>query len=202
MKSLLYKDIIAMKKEILLILIFLLTYSLLAALAGGTVVYSFMGGLCGVIGMLPAYTFTYDEKNRFDSFACATPLPKRTVVLSKYLLGMLGILPLLISMAILMPVAKLPLCVPVFLLVACATLIFSCVQIPLYFLLGANKARIITMVLFFLVFFAMFTYLNYNPFDLGRVEENSMVVLILLATVAVFTVSYLLSYRIYLRKEF
>lgn len=202
MKALIYKDIITMKKEILLILFFLVTYSFLAALSDGSAVYSIMGALCGVIGMLPAYTFTYDEKNRFDSFAAAAPLPKHTIVLSKYLLGLLGIIPLFGSMAILMLSAKLPFSFPLILVVISCTLIFSFIQIPLHFLLGANKARIITMVLFFLVFFGFFSLLNYFPFDISQLDESSMAVLAVPAAVLVFAVSCLLSYKFYLRKEF
>lgn len=202
MKALLYKDILAMKKEIMMILCFLLLYSTLAVFSDGSTVYSIMGALCGVIGMLPVYTFTYDEKNRFNSFASATPLPRYVVVLSKYLLGILGLIPLLGSMALLTAVGRVPLSLPLTLLLLCGTLIFSFIQVPLHFLLGASKARLITMAMFFLVYFGVFTLSNYLPVQFSSLDTKQLSVLALPAAAVVFVISAFLSYRIYLRKEY
>lgn len=203
MKALLYKDILAMKKELMIIVIFLVTYSVLSIFSDGSTVYAIIGALCGAVGMLPIYTFTYDEKSRFDSFASATPLSKRTVVLSKYLLGFLGTILLCCSMAILTAAGQLPLTAPLILLFLCGTLIFSFIQVPLHFWLGANKARIITLLMFFLLYFSIITLgKDYIPADLALPDDKSMAFLAVPVTAAVFAISAYLSYKIYLRKEF
>lgn len=202
MKALIYKDILAMKKEIAIVLCFLVTYTLLALFSDGSAIYSMIGALCGVVGMLPVYTFTYDEKNRFDSFAGATPLSKLTVVLSKYMLAFLGAVPLFGSMVLLMLTGKLPFSGILLLLLFCGTLIFSFIQVPLHFLLGANKARIITIFMFFLIYLAVFTYGKSLSVQFSLPNEETVAALTLPGTAAIFAASVFLSYKIYLRKEF
>lgn len=202
MKALIYKDILAMKKEMMIIICFLVTYSLLAFFSDGSTIFSILGALCGAMGMLPIYTFTYDEKNRFDSFASATPLSKRTVVLSKYVLGFLGTLLLFASMVVLMLSGRLPLSGPLVLMLTSGTLIFSFIQIPLHFLLGASKARVLSIFMFFLVYFFVFTLGKSLPFSFSLPDEKGLAALSLPVTAVIFAVSAYLSYRIYLRKEF
>lgn len=202
MKALIYKDILVMKREMMIVVCFLVTYSLLALFSDGSTIFSILGALCGAVGMLPIYTFTYDEKNRFDSYTSATPLSKRTVVLSKYMLGLLGTLLLFASMVVLMLSGRLPLSGPLVLLLTCGTLIFSFIQIPLHFLLGASKARILSIFMFFLVYFFVFTLGKNQLFNFTLPDEKGLAALALPFTAVIFAVSAYISYRIYLRKEY
>jgi len=83
-KGLLMKDYYTLLKQMKLYLVFIAILSLMQnmSLSGLAVVYA---------AMLPITALAYDERSKWDSLAATMPYSSADVVLSKYVLGYLGI---------------------------------------------------------------------------------------------------------------
>ena len=87
MLGLLYKDFCNLKKQVRIILIFVLLYSVYAITANMPAV---MGSVIIVFSiMMPITSMSYDESYQWYRYALSTPVTRRKLVLSKYLLGFL-----------------------------------------------------------------------------------------------------------------
>jgi ABC-type transport system involved in multi-copper enzyme maturation permease subunit len=87
MKGLLLKDIISLRKQGLVILAMAGFYTLFSIFAKDT---GMLGAMVALIGaMLPITTMSYDELSKWDRYALSMPIQRKSVVISKYLLGVM-----------------------------------------------------------------------------------------------------------------
>lgn len=82
MKGLLIKDFYTLSKHARFMLLVVVVFALMPGSSMGmfAVVYT---------AMMPMYAMSYDERSKWDHLAAALPYPRRTIVLSRYLLGAL-----------------------------------------------------------------------------------------------------------------
>lgn len=209
------KDFYVMRKNINYYFGFLVLYGVLSAM--GVFPYSVLAGMVALVGlMLPMSSFAYDDQARWDKFAAATPAGRRGVVGGKYLFALLGtavaavvVSACLMAMSMLGKVEAEVWWEPLAVVAACAcvTLLLDSIFLPFLVKFGAEKARILSMLVFGVVFggMALLALLEENGITLPHIPEAVIVLLpwlLAAATVALFAGSYALSLGIYRKKEF
>ena len=87
MLGLLYKDFCNLKKQLRIVLLFVFLYGIYAVSADMPTI---MGSLIIVFSiMMPITSMSYDESYQWNRYALSTPVTRKKLVLSKYVLGFL-----------------------------------------------------------------------------------------------------------------
>lgn len=155
MKGLLLKDLLALKRQgkvLLILIVFYIVYSLMmknVSMLGAMIIL--------VCVMMPITTLAYDEQCKWDKYALSMPISRKTLVLGKYLFG------ILLDLAGLAVVALLSIgvvlyshetSIPEALLTAAATagigIIFLSATMPILFKFGVEKGRMLMLVVIIL----------------------------------------------------
>ena len=214
MIGLIYKDIMALKKQLSILIVFIFVYGGLCLV--GAFDFSILGALIAVFGLtVPMSSVTLDEAARWDRYAAATPAGRRGVVAGKYLFTLLIIflgcavaLGLMVILSLVGLTKALPLDL-VWTALACAglTLAIDAVILPFLLKYGAEKARIISMITFVLIFggAVLFTGLAKDGIPLPQPPAWLLTVspvLFGLVCIGGFVISYFISQGIYAKKEF
>lgn len=214
MMGLLYKDCIIMRRQLWTLLVFLVIYGGLAAI--GVFDVSLMAALIAVLGVnIPTSSVAMDDASRWNCYAVATPAGRRGIVNSKYLFTVL--LLLLSALVAIVLLLLLSLCKLsdassgeiVFIVLGCAavTLLLDAVLLPLLLKYGAEKARFINLITFFVVFgsILLLSGLMQSGITLPKLPHNlvqALPGLFGILAIGAFVVSYFISLGIYDRKEF
>ena len=167
--------------------------------------------------MLPTTAISFDTAARWDKYAASLPLTRREIVAARYSLMIGGIcvagilsLAIAVVMTVLMPgkgiflsfLDPLPLMV---MFVACGLLLGS-IALPLTLKFGAEKMRYLIMVIALtpVVLMLGMTFLLdlSGPIPASPLLLPVLLGILLAVTAVVVFVSYLLSVRIYTKKEF
>lgn len=207
-----YKDFLLMRRQLTYILFLTVLY---AVLCGTGVLGPFiLPALVVIVSMIfPMSAFAYDEQARWDKFAAATPAGRRGMVAGRYLFALLLVLLTSALVTVLLLIfgllglndgtwAELFLPVP-----ACAAvgLGMNAVLLPLLYKFGAEKARIIGIIVFAAIVggFLLLNYADASGNTPQRFDVSFPVVLLLLAVavVAGFAVSFRIALGIFARKE-
>lgn len=203
MKALLYKDFIVMKKEIIMTVVILLIYiPLTIIMQNEYIAVALIGITSGLVAMFPNYSFVHDPQNSWEGYLCATPVSRKIIVLEKFLLLLLAMPLLLLGILTVAVCTAVTLSGTISLVLICATMIFGFIQIPLYFILGPNKARIIMMFAFFIVFYGIIMLLLNDQFGGVLPAESVLAVLLGGLTVVTLPAAFLISLAALQNKEF
>lgn len=215
MTGLIAKDFLVMRKSIRTYILFLIFYSIMAAL--GIFPVSIVTTLVQlIIMMMPLSTFSYDELARWDRYAFSLPLGRRAVAGARYLFALLlslfaalfGLVSCLILSVFFHDPNLVENCLTVTVSLALG-LLYCDILLPLTYKLGPERAR----PYFYLVIFLPIILL-FGAFKLGLL--NNLVFLLKLPDAVVIPfllllpllplagmgVSYLISCRILEGKEF
>lgn len=214
MFGLVIKDFYVMRKNVTYYFGFLVVYGFLAAC--GVFPYSILAGMVAMVGlMLPMSSFAYDDQARWEKFAAATPAGRRGVVQGKYLFALLGTLASAVLVGAILtvmgllgiveaeawwePVAVVGAC-------ACVTLLMDSMFLPFLLKFGAEKARLMGLLVFAAVFggMALLAFLVERGFTMPAIPPMALAllpVLLVAVTAAALGVSYGISLGIYKRKE-
>lgn len=197
MKGLLIKDWNTLLKQMKVILAIMVVFACVPGTYTGTFALFYAA-------MLPITALAYDERAKWDELAAMMPYTAKTIVGSKYVLGLtlVGCISLLSAAAqvIAGAVRHIPLDAETLIsipLVACGALLMMLIDLPLMFHLGVEKGRII----YILLTCGCVTYFAMNADDviasLDTVSVYSALLLVLAVTIAAFAVSYSISVRVY-----
>ncbi|TWH56834.1 ABC-2 family transporter [Desulfitobacterium sp. LBE] len=154
MKGLIIKDIFALRQQGKILLALFVFYAVYSA------VFKNLSMLAAIIVllcvMLPVTTMAYDEKSKWDKYALSMPIPRKTIVLSKYLFAiiaeLLGVAIVVILGGIIilftgeMAIRELLIMT---LAVGGIGLFFLTLILPILFRFGVEKARFIMLLVFF-----------------------------------------------------
>ncbi len=213
MMGFVYKDFFLLRRQISYIAILFLLYTVLSA--AGVFGSYILPAIVVIMGMVfPMSSFSYDEQARWDKFAAATPVGRKGVVAGRYLFALLLILissaivaalQLLLSLSGLVEQPISELLLPV-LACAVAALLMDAIFLPLLFRFGAEKARILGMILFVVIFAgcAGAGFLAGGAQQSPSLSVHALLLAIAVAAaaaVAALWTSYYLSQRIYAKKE-
>lgn len=210
MKALLYKDFIALKKALLLMLVILAVIAFYFYKEGQVYLLPLFFILLPVIilGML----FGADSQDRLDHYLVPAPVKRSTIVLSRYVVvWFMSTLAVILSLVMPWLTQDNPLVLDWFLLVPGTFLItsfISAVQLPLMYRFGEAKARLIFVGLYF-VTFAFFSSIASNKewivaklragFDL---DSRYLALILAVAAILVNGISYFCSEVVYEKREF
>lgn len=215
MTGLIYKDFLALKGHLSTYVVFFVIYGGLCA--AGVFSPSVLGGMVVLISIItPMTTVTSDDISRWNRFAIATPACRRGVVAGKYLFTLLMVLLSAVLVAVLLVVLALAgglgdgsLAEYLLATLACGgiALLLNGVTLPLLLKFGAEKARMVSMALFLVVFGG--TALAGLAVDSGFAfpAPPAWVVaaipgLLAILSVGGFVLSYFIAQAVYAKKEF
>ena len=209
------KDFLVGRKNILYYFGFLVIYGAMSI--AGVFPYSVLAGLVTLVGlMLPMSSFAYDDQARWEKFAAAAPAGRRGVVQGKYLYALLctagaaAVVTVILTALSLLgtvetevwwePLAVVGACV-------CVTLLLDSIFLPFLLKFGSEKARMLSMLVFAVVFgsMALLAFLVEHGFHFPALPPAAVTlapILLVLATAAAFAASYVVSLGIYRKKEF
>lgn len=154
--------------------------------------------------MLPITALAYDERAKWDELAAMMPYTARSIVGSKYVLGLTLVLPVLVlSMLSRLLVHSTPIVsedTMALLITACLSLILMAIDLPFMFHFGVEKGRLIYIVLTCVFVITGVTYAG-KLADMVSGFETVMVttvpLLLLAAAVVALFISYLVAVRVY-----
>ncbi|MBR2283502.1 MAG: ABC-2 transporter permease [Ruminococcus sp.] len=208
MKGLILKDIIQIWKNYKILLLIELILVVFGAFSGNLFM-SFYGTL--LLGILPYSSMTFDDTSRWNIYCLTMPFSRTQIVSSKYMLTVIlccaaelvSVISYIVSYVtnhsdtdmsirsmIIFPLAF--------------TLLFTAINFPLIFKLGTGKARIAALILSGAAagFASTFFITSDDPPQPTTPPITSAAALIAVVTVlALFCVSWLLSIKIYQKKE-
>ena len=215
MTGLIYKDFLALRGHLATYLVFFLVYGGLCL--AGAFPSSVLCAMVVLISLItPMSTVAADDMSRWNRFAVATPACRRGVVAGKYLFTLLMVLLSAVLVAVLLVVLALAgglgdgsLAEYLLATLACGgiALLLNGVTLPLLLKFGAEKARMVSMALFLVVFGG--TALAGLAVDSGFAfpAPPAWVVaaipgLLAILSVGGFVLSYFIAQAVYAKKEF
>ncbi len=202
MKGLLLKDYYTLLKQLKLYLVFIVILSLIPEMNLSRIASIYAA-------MLPITAIAFDERSKWDQLAAMMPYSKRDLVLSKYLIGYVGVvfccllsfgIQGVISLVTKQPVtSELALTIVV---TACVALILLAINLPFMFRLGVERGRIVFMVLIAVTVFVGMMSAESAKQVLATSTITPIMLLIIsgFAALVVNIASMLISFRIYQNK--
>ncbi len=209
MTGLIYKDFLALKGHLSTYVVFFVIYGGLCI--AGVFSPSVLAGMVVLISIItPMTTVTSDDISRWNRFAVASPACRRGVVAGKYLFTLLMVLLSAVLVAVLLVVLALAgglgdgsLAEYLLATLACGgiALLLNGVTLPLLLKFGAEKARMVSMALFLVVFGG--TALAGLAVDSGFAFPVAAIPgLLAILSVGGFVLSYFIAQAVYAKKEF
>lgn len=211
MLGLIKKDLLMIKGTIKFIGIITVVYAIMAIIEGDINGVAFIPALVCIMMMT---TFSYDEFNKTDAYVTTFPCGKKNVVKAKYITTLiLFIASTLISIILSFIIGVLngnfdfQYCLENVLGVAIAVSIIQCLFYPVIYKFGIEKSRIGIFVFVFAVV-GIITLLYKSginmsvPKNIASIFDNYWFIIIPLITTILWYVSFRISTRIYMKKEF
>lgn len=215
MIGLVHKDFLVMRKQLSYYLIFVVLYAGLTV--AGVFTPFILPGIVVLVGMmLPMSSVGYDDQARWDKYAAATPAGRTGMVAARYLSALIVLVAgsaLILVLMLVLGLTGLIDSPPVESIAAvlaclCAALVFDAVILPILIKFGAEKSRIISIIIFVSVFGGamLITQLAKNMGPGGGVAfpawlSAALPVVLALVAVGGFVISYFISLGIYGKKE-
>ncbi len=207
MKGLLIKDFINLRKygkSVLVILVFYIIFSFVMDNI------MFLSGMIVLLfSMMAVTSFSYDKLAGWDKYAMSLPLPRRTIVSSKYVLALI----LAICGMVLSVVAGLILglfrdtgditqqLVTSYALFSVGILFLS-IMLPLVYKFGVEKSRLMMMLIFAIPVVAVFVLGQTGISVPDETEVTRLIAFSSVVIIPLYAFSWILSYYIYEKKEF
>ena len=207
MKGLIIKDLFLLRKQGKMLLLLAIFYTVFSIFTKNI---SMLGAIVAVLcTMMTITTLSYDEYCKWDRYALAMPVSGTSIVLSKYILGLLLTLAGFITAAVIIVgivaiTGEMPFGEALFTIFCTSiiSLLFLSAILPLLFKFGVEKGRILLMLVIFIP--AALIYLLYKlGFQIP--DSETLKLLAWLSPIAVILIGFLsvwLSIRIYKKKEF
>lgn len=208
MLGLIKKDFLMMRGNLRFLLVILVVFCIVSFTGNGN--YSFIPSFISV--MLLMSTFSYDEYNQWDLYAITLPGGRKNVIYAKYVSSVLlillcSVLSSVYSLGIGLVKANISLEEVLFIPLGTffAILFFLAIILPIIFKFGVEKGRIGLFVIVFGftgIVSLCFKYKLSIPISILNFLENYGLFVLPVVAVFFFGVSYMLSQRIYAKKEF
>jgi len=202
MRGLLLKDYYTLSKQLRLYLVFILVLSAIPEMNLSAIASIYAA-------MLPITAIAFDERSKWDQLAVMMPYSKRDLVMSKYVIGYIGVVVCyMLSMGIqlvISAVTKQPFTTEtalVIVITACVALILLAINLPIMFWLGVERGRIVFMVLIAITVFVgmMSAESATNMLSTSSLTAGMLLGISALVAIIINTASILISHRVYQRK--
>lgn len=211
-KGLLIKDLLLLKKNLVMALGLTILYSVMGYLGDNTEFFS--GIILIFFSILCISTFAFDEQAKWASYALSTPITRKILVSSKYVctfvmffLGLIFSLVPQLTQFIFHSKTDAWSLSPIFGAFIWATLVLNFIMLPLLFKFGSEKSRLFLFVLCGLPTIILLLIVK-NPITLSISKDTLNTILNILPYAGVIScicfgiISYMVSVRIMKNKEF
>lgn len=209
MNGLIKKDLLMIKSNLKMILVILFVFFIMAL--QGEFDISFVPAF--IVVMLFMSTFSYDEFNKWDAYAVTLPNGRKNVVMSKYVASLIltiGTIILTILLNCLVGLINNNLEFDKFIstMMGCVfgVILIQSIMYPFIFKYGMEKGRIGLFVISFAivgVIGLLSSVLKINiPTNIVTFLDNYWFIITPLISVVLLLISYKISEKIYLKKEF
>jgi hypothetical protein len=207
MKGLILKDFIAIKKQCRVLILLALFYIVYSVAMKNISMFGVMISLIST--MMAITTVSYDEYYKWDKYALSMPISRKSIVLSKYLLGFLAdlvgiavVLPISILIGVLTQKVDIVETLLMVLVFGATAMTFLAIVLPVFFKFGMEKGRLIMMAMIFLptVLGLIISKSGIQP--PSEAFLNVLPYILVLAFVIVLVLSIQISIAIYNKKEF
>lgn len=204
MKGLLIKDAILIKKYCILNFAISVLFFAISVMDSENILFALVSVV--LISLIPITINAYDEQFKWNLFEAALPINRKTVVLEKYALLLILVLPVTVIYSLIGLIFN-DFSFEEFLfnwsVMLFTGIITPCVTIPILLKFGYIKSRVISIVV--IILFAAGGAGAASIVDLAEIPTNISgpvpLILILISAVIAF-ISYLISNAIYAKKEF
>lgn len=211
MKGLIIKDLYELIKQCRFVLLLCLIYMIISIMGESSTF--FLAFAIVFISMLPITVMAYDEKSKWDSYAITMPYTRKEMVLSKYILSLIGIFSMSILYLILRGgtfliidgnLSMLPEMITSMLPMILVAILFSSVNFPIIFKFGAEKGRLAMIILCALVggiFGATAAGAEESGDIFVKIFSSIPNIVYPIAAVVLLMVSFLISVKVYEKRE-
>lgn len=209
MKGLVKKDLMMIKSNLKLIGIMLIIFTIMAIT--GTSDISFLPAFISVVLFMS--TFSYDEYNKWDAYAITFPNGRKNIIKSKYVAALI----LSITSTVLTTILSIFIgyynknlnyeeTLSIMLGILFAVIFLQSIIFPMIFKFGIEKGRIILFVgVFGIGVLASSLFKNFKmniPQNIMMFLEDYWMFIIPIIMISMIFISYKISEKIYLKKEF
>lgn len=208
MLGLVYKDLMVMRRTLLLYGAMGIVYGIIA-LYGDQ--YGMVFALMMIVSaMVPISAISYDERSKWDKIVNTMPLSRKEIVLSKYLLAiLLTAISSVIIFAFYMLVPEMPLeeKAVITAVMAMMAMIYQAALMPVMFKFGSEKGRTMMLAILFVPAVLIFAIGEMNIIDVNTaisfLERNEAMIPYLMAgfVLVIYSLSMALSVKIYEKKD-
>ena len=200
MKALLIKDLLTLKGQAKSLLLVLAVWFVISYINGSGVFFTTLSVIYGML--LPLTTLSIDEKSRVERYMMSAPVTRAELALSRYALGILGLLALdvLGVGACLVIGDSLEEALGASAACFCLAVLLLGVTLPLVYKFGTDKARVVCIAVYMVTFLAVGFIAVHFGIELN--DLSGAFFLLPFLSLAVLAVSAAGSLRIYGKKEF
>ncbi|MDD4438528.1 MAG: ABC-2 transporter permease [Tissierellia bacterium] len=197
------KDLINLKKQARVYLILVLFYLVLGIANENSDMFSTM--MIVVSAIIPITAMSYDERSKWDRYALTMPLSRKSMVASKYILGLIFLVAsFILSMLFNSFFSNISLMENVMTCLATLSIgmVIMSVIFPLIFKFGVEKGRIFMMIV---LFAPTALILLLSKLEISMPDEETIKSLLYLSPIVaavIFIASIYISMSIYNKKEF
>lgn len=207
MKGLLFKDIINLKKQAKILIVFAVIYMVMSFSTGNV---SFLIGMMTILcTVLTITSLSYDDLANWDRYALSMPIERKTIVISKYVLGIglcafSAIIITLITLISSLFMKELSITETFFTLyiVSIIALIMISVCLPLMFKFGTEGGR---MILLLVIGLPTILVVLLGKIGVPLPSEEflySLLWVLPIIVIAIMIISIMISIKVYYKKEF
>ena len=208
-KGLIYKDLFLLKEAfpIAALAVLFLLFSITLGFAGGFLALCIMLLVFAV--KVVESTLIYDETDGWDSYVLTAPVSRKEIIRSKYLLQILFLAGAFLLSAVLLLLISL---IPQFdgeewlyimLIVGFSyALVYGAVVIPVYLKFGQHTSRYVAFVILIVVAGLFGITFGFSIFMEFAASTIPLLIGILAVSLAAYGASYLVSQKIYAKREF
>lgn len=203
MTGLILKDMLNLKKQGKVYLILIIFYFVLGLVNENSSMFTSMMTMVAVL--IPLTAMAYDERSNWDRYALTMPISRKSMVMSKYLLGLIFLAAaFVISILLNMFFSDMPIAENIItsLVNISAGLILMASIFPLLFKFGVEKGRILMMIVIFIPVAAVVMISKLGVPMPGEEQLKHLIYYLPILGAMAFIISIYVSMRIYRKKEF
>ena len=200
MKALLIKDLLTLKGQAKSLLLVLAVWFIISYINGSGLFFTSLSVIYGML--LPLTTLSVDEKSRVERYMMSAPVTRAELALSRYALGILGLLALdVLGVGACLAIGdSLEEALGASAACFCLAVLLLGVTLPLVYKFGTDKARIISIVIYMVTFLAVGFIASRFGIELD--DLSGAFFLLPLLSLTVLAASVAVSLGIYKKKEF
>lgn len=200
MKALLVKDLLTLKGQAKSLLLVLAVWFIISFINGSGLFFTSLSVIYGML--LPLTTLSIDEKSRVERYMMSMPVTRAELALSRYALGILGLLALgvLGIGASLVIGDSLEEALGASAACFCLAVLLLGVTLPLVYKFGTDKARVVCIAVYMVTFLAV-SFIAAR-FGIELDDLSGAFFLLPFLSLAVLALSAAVSLGIYKKREF